>query len=116
MSTIILTLNASTETLRAKSLRNDALNVAANRPWVARNGVVAIMPAQHRHLLIAMLSRGSCTMSDLVDALYRDDPSGGPDAPSTVINQRKYDLLSISAALGLHIGRAGRLHIAEFAE
>ena len=116
MSTIILTLNASTETLRAKSLRNDALHVAANRPWVARNGVVAIMPAQHRHLLIAMLSRGSCTMSDLVEALYRDDPSGGPDAPGAVISQRKHGLLSISAALGLHIGRAGHRHIAEFAE
>lgn len=116
MSTIILTFNASIEHLRARSLRNDALHVDATRPWVARNGVVAIMPAQHRHLLIAMLSRGSCTMSDLVEALYRDDPSGGPDGPGNVINRRKYGLSSISAALGLHIGRAGYLHIAEFAE
>lgn len=114
MSTIIMTFNSSAEQLRARSLRNDALHVDTRRPWVARNGVAVRMPAQHRHLLIAMLTRGTCTMSEIVEALYRDDPSGGPDAPGNVITQRKSGLLSISSALGLRIGRIGSKHIAEF--
>lgn len=114
MTTIKLVRDNSLESLRKRSLRDDALYVAIIKPFVARKGVAVELPASRRDLLIAMLARGSCTMCDLVDAIYGHDPSGGPDNPSNVISVNKYGLVSISAALGLRISRGGKWHTAEF--
>lgn len=114
MSTIkVVSLN-SIDALRKQSLKEDVLFVAARKCAVARNGLVVKLPRTSMHLLVALLSRGHCTMDGLIEAVYRDDASGGPEYARNILAMAKMDIVSVSTALGLRIGRVGHTHMAAF--
>ena len=108
MATIRLVSARTKETLRQHSLRADRMGevlVSIGKPMVSRDGVVVLMPARHRDTFIALFAAADSgqSMAELVDRLYRDDPTGGPDDPAACIGAYIYDLRSVVGSLGIDI-------------
>jgi hypothetical protein len=92
--------------MRARSRREPTTLFVncSGHPIVARGGNVVQLPAVCIRLLLALCcAPGPLSTADLVDALYGDDPMGGPDSAERNVTMAIYSARFAGAALGLVI-------------
>ena len=99
---------ANTHLARLSALRPDRVfHLAGSKLW-ARAGAVETLPPLLGRGLLFLASRGIVPAVDFFDALYADDPDGGPHSPRHVWCARVSQCRGELASLGLAIHTMNR--------